>query len=134
MKLIRLGLVLFPLLLLLVAASVSAQTVTQTLSWDQPNDTLTDIQGYVFTYTYTSPQGVGNGAPIPLKATCAVPTAGVVACTAPITPVLLPGTVLTLTATDVSGAASSAPYTYQPGVPSPSNPTGVVVTVTVTVP
>jgi hypothetical protein len=121
-------------LLVLLATPVHVQTTTQTLNWTQPSDTLVNIQGYTFSYTFTL-NGTGNGAAIALKATCVAlgaPATSGASCSAPLTTTLAVGSVLTLTATDAYGSTSAQPFTFA-GM-APGTPSNISVVVTISVP
>ena len=108
------------LVLLLSVVSASAQTVTRTLNWNQPNATLAEVQGY----TYTTQ--VDAAPPVITKPSCVAGTP--VTCTAPITFASGPHTI-TLTAINAFGQASAS----LSGAP-PSTPISVTVTIAVTIP
>lgn len=109
---------------LLLAGSALAQTTHATLVWNMAS-AVPDAQGF----TYTLKDG-----------TTAIPLLGAVTCTtvatqtqcqAPVTPLVAgPGHSLVLTASNALGSASSTPVTGT----VPGAPTGITITVTVTIP
>lgn len=112
------------LVLLALPSVVQAQTTTKVLSWSHVPDTLTVVNGYTFTLK------IDAGTVSQISPTCA--TAGAnVTCSTPI--VLTSGThTLVVTATNGNGSASGS-FNYVPGA-SPTQPTNIVITVTITVP
>lgn len=106
-------------LLCLCAETVSAQTITRTLRWQQAAP-LADVQGYGYTLQ------VDAGTPVILTATC---LAGVpVTCSAPVSFIAGPHTLL-LTVTNGFGTASAT----LTGVP-PTIPASVTISITMTIP
>lgn len=116
--------ILLTLTFLTVASLAQAATVVDTLTWTQPNDTIANVNTYVFSLT------LDTAAPVQVTATCA--TAGVnVNCSTPIT--LTPGNhTITLTATDAAGSASGSLSYVAP--PLPTTPGSVTVRIVITVP
>lgn len=125
-----------------LASTAQAQTVTQTLSWQELSDTLVDIQNYAYTLVVT-PSGGSAGAPILLTQTCAAlpaPATAGAACSAPLVTPVTAGSVLVLTATATpsasetsAGSTPSAPYTFLPPA-APGAPASISVVIKVTVP
>jgi hypothetical protein len=133
---------LLAILLCGIGAAASAQTVSQTLAWTQPSDTLVNIQNYAFTLVVTPAAGTA-GAPLLLTAACVAPPAPATigaACSAPLVSVVPAGASLVLTATATpsatetsAGSTSSAPYVFLP--PSaPGTPVSVSIVIKVNVP
>lgn len=114
------------LTLLLCATATHAQTVTKALEWDHVATSLSTVNSYTFSLK------VDAAGPVPAVATCAAVAADT-HCSTPL-PALSVGThVLILTAINTSGATSSAPVTYAPGV-SPTQPLNLTITIKIIVP
>jgi hypothetical protein len=113
-------LALFALLVLACAERASAQTISRTMRWGQPNTTLAEVQALVYT------SQVDNAPAVLVTPTCVAGTP--VTCSAPITFTSGPHTI-TLTASNAFGS-TSASITGAP----PSAPVSVTVTISVTVP
>ena len=116
--------ILLSTLFILMAAAAEAQTITRTLSWQQPGDTLANIQSY----TYTAQ--VDAAAAVFLVTACVsgIPATNPVTCSAPI--VFAAGAhTITLTAINGFGSAVSTIS----GAP-PSGPLSMTVVVKVTIP
>lgn len=103
----------------LCAETVSAQTITRTLRWQQAAP-LTDVQGYAYTLQ------VDAGTPVILTATC---LAGVpVTCSAPVSFLAGPHT-LVLTVSNGFGTANATLV----GAP-PTPPATISISITMTIP
>lgn len=106
------------------ARTGQAQTITDTLTWTQPSDTLANVNTYTFSLK------IDTGTAAQITATCA--TAGVnVNCTSPITLSAGNHTVV-LTATDSAGSAVGTLNYTAPNLPT--TPGSIVVRIVITVP
>lgn len=112
------------LALVLVPSLLSAQTIARTLSWQQPGDTLANIQAY----TYTAQVDTATATILTPNCVSGIPATNPVTCSAPI--VFVAGAhTITLTAINGFGSATAS----LSGAP-PSGPVSMTVVVKVTIP
>lgn len=114
-------------LMLLFAAPLSAQTVTQTLQWEYVNET---VGSALADATFLS---INKAPTVIVQPTC-TPVGTNVACAYQLPAMVKPGDVLVLTRWGVgTGLSTSGTLTFQPGQP-PIGPTSMTITIKVTVP
>lgn len=112
------------LAILILSASLSAQTTTRKLAWDQPNvATAAEAQALVYTLT------IDARPPAVVAQTCVQATPSLVSCTTPLTALGAGKHTLTL---QVDNGFDSAVATLSGA--SPSIPSNLKISITVTVP
>ena len=112
----------------LVARTLTAQTVTQTLQFDFLGDVLPAVQADFLSLKLDAAEAVR------IAPTCVQASAVLVTCAWPIAPALTPGThTLVVTRTSVvNGLTASGTLVYSPA--APAGPTNIKIVINITVP